>query len=143
MTTDPLASPDSPTAPAGARRGRWARVAGPLLCDLAVVTVFVVIGRRSHDEGSDVAGLLRVWWPFAVALGVSGVASGAWRFPFRWGRVVALWLGTVALGMVGRIVIQGRELKPSFVVVTAVFFALGMFGWRLVARWWARHRATG
>jgi hypothetical protein len=106
----------------------------PPLCDLLVVTLFVLIGRRSHDEGSTVAGFLRVWWPFAAGLGVSGVLSGAWWYPLRWARVVGLWLGTLAVGMLLRISIQGREFKPSFVIVTAVFFGLGMFGWRVIAK---------
>jgi hypothetical protein len=106
----------------------------PPLLDLLVVTVFVLVGRRSHDEGENVAGILRVWWPFAAGLGLSGVLSGAWWYPFAWKRVVGLWLGTVAVGMILRISIQGRDFKPSFVIVTTVFFGLGMIGWRVVAQ---------
>lgn len=113
----------------------------PPLLDLAVVTVFVLVGRRSHDEGDSLAGFLRVWWPFAAGLGLSAVVTGAWWHPFGWRRVVALWVGTVVLGMLGRVAIQGRDFKPSFVVVTTLFLGAGMFGWRLVARAVARRRA--
>jgi len=106
----------------------------PPLLDLLVVTVFVLVGRRSHDEGESLAGVLRVWWPFAAGLGLSGVLSGAWWYPFAWKRVIGLWLGTVAVGMVLRISIQGRDFKPSFVIVTTLFFGLGMLGWRAIAQ---------
>lgn len=113
----------------------------PPLLDYVVVTLFVLVGRRSHDEGSALAGFLRVWWPFAVGLGLSAVLAGAWWFPFCWGRVAATWVGTVVIGMLGRIAIQGRDFKPSFVIVTTLFVGAGMFGWRLVARAVVRRRA--
>ncbi len=106
----------------------------PPLLDLLVVTGFVLVGRRSHDEGENLAGFLRVWWPFAAGLGLSGVLSGAWWYPFAWKRVIGLWFGTVVVGMILRISIQGRELKPSFVIVTTLCFGLGMLGWRAIAR---------
>lgn len=106
----------------------------PPLLDLIVVTTFVLAGRRSHDEGESLAGFLRVWWPFAAGLGLSAVASGAWWFPLAWRRAIVAWAGTVVVGMALRIGIQGRDFKPSFVIVTALFTGAGMLGWRAVAR---------
>ena len=114
----------------------------PPLLDLLVVTGFVLVGRRSHDEGESLAGVLGVWWPFAAGLGLSGVLSGAWWYPFAWMRVVGLWLGTVAVGMILRISIPGRDFKPSFVIVTTLFFGLGMLGWRAIARRLVDRRAA-
>ena len=122
-------------------RARAIAVWIPPLLDYAVVTLFVVVGRRSHDEGSALAGFLRVWWPFAAGLGLSALAAGAWWYPLCWGRVAAMWVGTVVIGMIGRVAIQGRDFKPSFVIVTTLFLGAGMFGWRLVARAVARRRA--
>jgi len=102
--------------------------------DLLVLVVFVLVGRRSHDEGSGLAGFVRVWWPFAVALVVATLVSGVWRAPLEWRRAIATWLVTVALGMALRIVVQGRDFKPTFVIVTTVFVGAGMLGWRAVAR---------
>ena len=119
--------------PTGVDQRRMAIFLPPLL-DLLVVTIFVVVGRRSHDEGSGVAGFLRVWWPFAAGLGVSAVLSGAWWYPFAWRRAIVAWVGTVVLGMALRIGIQGRDFKPSFVVVTTLFLGAGMLGWRAIAR---------
>ncbi len=125
------------------RRARSLAVWIPPLLDLVVVTVFVLVGRRSHDEGESVAGVLRVWWPFAAGLGVSAVLAGAWWYPFSWPRAVGAWLGTVVVGMALRIGIQGRDFRPSFVIVTTVFLGLGMLGWRALARWLVDRRATG
>jgi hypothetical protein len=107
-----------------------------------VLVVFVVAGRRSHDEGSGLAGFLRVWWPFSVALVVATIASGTWRAPLEWRRAIAAWLVTVALGMTLRIAVQGREFKPTFVIVTTVFVGAGMLGWRAVVRKLAARRAS-
>ena len=99
-----------------------------------MLVVFVLVGRRSHDEGRGLDGFLRVWWPFAAALVVGTVVSGTWRAPLAWRRAVVAWILTVALGMALRIAVQGREFKPTFVVVTTVFVGAGMLGWRAVAR---------
>jgi hypothetical protein len=110
--------------------------------DLLVLVVFVLIGRRSHDEGSGLEGFLRVWWPFAVGLVVATVASGTWRAPLEWRRAIAAWLVTVALGMTLRLAVQGREFKPTFVIVTTVFVGAGMLGWRAVVRKVAARHAS-
>jgi hypothetical protein len=39
-----------------------------------------------------------------------------------------------------RIVVQGRDLKPSFVIVTALFLGAGILGWRYVAVRLARQK---
>lgn len=104
--------------------------------------VFVALGRASHDESAAFAGFLRVWWPFAVGLGIGGLVSGAWRHPYAWRRVAAMLAVTVAVGMLLRIAVQGRDLEPSFVIVTTVFLGLCDFGWRLVARAATRRRAA-
>ena len=111
---------------------RWAAA----LADLGVIVVFVAIGRRSHDEGGDVAGMLRVAWPFVGGLAVAWLATGLWRAPLEWGRAASAWLLTVAVGMTLRIVVQGHELAPTFVLVALVFLGACMLGWRgLVGRW--------
>jgi hypothetical protein len=111
--------------------------------DLLVLVVFVVVGRRSHDEGSGLAGFLRVWWPFAIALVVATIASGTWRAPLDSRRAIVAWLVTVALGMTLRIAVQGRDFKPAFVIVTTVFVGAGMLGWRAVVRKVSARRARG
>jgi Protein of unknown function (DUF3054) len=106
-----------------------------LLGDVAVLVGFVLVGRRSHHEDAGIAGFLRVWWPFAVALGVAWIVTASWRAPLAWTRGVGVWLVTVALGMGLRIAVQGRDFKVAFTVVTLLFTGAGMLGWRAVVRW--------
>jgi hypothetical protein len=106
-----------------------------LLGDVVVLVVFVLVGRRSHHEDAGFAGFLRVWWPFAVGLVVAWLVTGLWRAPLAWGRAVAAWLLTVALGMTLRIVVQDREFKVAFTIVTLLFLGAGMLGWRALVRW--------
>jgi len=116
----------------GERRSRtWFAFAG----DVAVLVVFVLVGRRSHHEDAGVAGFLRVWWPFAVALGAAWIVTGLWKAPLAWVRAVAACLITVALGMALRITVQDREFKVAFTIVTLLFVGAGMLGWRAVVRW--------
>jgi len=105
-----------------------------LLGDAAVLVVFVLVGRRSHHEDAGFAGFLRVWWPFAVGLAVAWVAAGLWRAPLAWSRSVVAWLATVAVGMVLRITVQGRDFKLAFTIVTLLFVGAGMLGWRAIVR---------
>jgi hypothetical protein len=117
------------------RRDRLSRPWIALVGDLAVLVVFVLVGRRSHHEDAGLAGFLRVWWPFAVGLGVAWLVTGAWRAPLAWGRAVSVWLVTVACGMAVRIVVQGRDFKMAFTIVALLFVGAGMLGWRAVVRW--------
>lgn len=114
------------------RRDRLSRVA--FGADLLVLVVFVLVGRRSHDEGRGLEVFVRVWWPFAVGLVIATVASGTWRAPLEWRRAIVAWLLTVALGMTLRVAVRGRDFKSTFVVVATVFVGAGMLGWRAVAR---------
>ena len=98
--------------------------------DLAVVVVFVVIGRRSHHEDAGFVGFLRVWWPFAAGLGVAWAVTGLRRAPLAWSRVAGAWLVTVGAGMILRVVVEGHDLSIAFTIVTLLFLGAGMFGWR-------------
>lgn len=105
----------------------WARA---LTADAVAVVVFVLIGRRSHEESGAVLGLLRTAWPFLVGLGAGWLLARAWRRPLRVRPVgVAVWLVTVSLGMVLRVV-SGQGTAFSFVVVTLVVLAAFLLGWR-------------
>jgi hypothetical protein len=98
--------------------------------DLAVLVVFVAIGRRTHDTGGAIAGFLRVLWPFVVGLVAGWLLTGLARAPLAWRRAVPAWLVTVGLGVALRIVVQGHEFKPAFTLVAVVFVGAGMLGWR-------------
>jgi peptidoglycan/LPS O-acetylase OafA/YrhL len=110
------------------------------VADLAVLFVFVAIGRRTHHEDAGVVGFFRVLWPFAVGMVVGWAATGLARAPLDWRRAVAAWLLTVAVGMTLRVLAQGHEFKASFTIVALVFTGVCMLGWRAAVRF-ARRRA--
>ena len=56
-----------------------------LVADLLAVVVFVLLGRRSHDEGSAVAGTVATAWPFVTGVLVGeGVVVLTGGRPSRW-----------------------------------------------------------
>jgi Protein of unknown function (DUF3054) len=111
------------------------------LADLLVIVVFVAVGRRSHHEDAGTAGFFRVLWPFAVGLVVGWLATGLYRAPMVFRRAVAAWLITVAVGVVLRIVVQGHDFAPTFIVIASVFIGGCMLGWRGVVTTVSRRRA--
>ena len=100
-----------------------------VLADAACVLVFAVVGIASHD-GSMIAALGRVVWPFALAAALGWVLTRAWHGPARiWPTGVLVWLVTVLGGLALRGV-SGQGVAWSFALVTALFLALTMLGWR-------------
>jgi len=109
---------------------RWARLA--VLLDVAWVLVFVIIGRASHAKGETLAGIASTAWPFLAGLGVGWVAARAWRRPLAIRPAgLVIWLCTVALGMILRVV-AGQGTAVAFIAVALVFLALFLLGWRLL-----------
>jgi len=108
--------------------------------DVIVVLVFVGIGRSSHHHGLRLAGFLSTTWPFAVGLGLAWLyltlrrVDGASR---RGG--VTVWLSTVAVGMVLR-VLFGQGTAFAFIIVALAFLGALMLGLRLLAAAYLRRR---
>ena len=115
---------------------RSARLAAVL--DVGCVLVFVIIGRDSHAKGESLAGIASTAWPFLAGLAcgwlaTAGLAGRAWQ-PFGlWPAGVGAWLGTVALGMLLRVV-SGQGTAPAFIGVALAFLGLFLLGWRLLGR---------
>ena len=110
---------------------RTARLA--VILDCCCVLVFVIIGRASHTRGEGLAGIASTAWPFLAGLAGGWLAARAWRQPFRlWPAGVGAWLGTVALGMVLRVV-SGQGTALAFIGVALAFLGLFLLGWRLLA----------
>jgi Protein of unknown function (DUF3054) len=100
--------------------------------DAALVVVFVLLGRRSHHEGSAIVGTLGVAAPFLVALVVGWMAGRVWQRPTSPRMGVVVWLVTVTVGMVLRHVAWRRGTAASFVVVATVVLCFFLVGWRVV-----------
>jgi hypothetical protein len=103
--------------------------------DVCCVLVFVVIGRASHTKGETLSGIASTAWPFLAGLGIGWLAVRAWRRPASLRPAgVGAWLGTVAGGMVLRVV-AGQGTAFAFICVALAFLGLFLLGWRLAARW--------
>ena len=106
--------------------------------DVCCVLVFVAIGRSAHHHGESAGGLASTAWPFLAGLGVGLLVTRAWRRPAAIVPAgLGAWLGTVAIGMVLRVV-AGQGTAPAFIVVALCFLGLFLLGWRLVAAALAR-----
>jgi len=111
-----------------------------LIADLLAVLVFVLLGRRSHDEGSALAGTVATAWPFLAGAAVGELA--ALRLPARSpaaGAVVAA--GAVAVGMPLRR-LAGGGTPLSFALVATTFLVVLLVGWRVVAAALERRRVA-
>ena len=81
-----------------------------------------------------VAGIASTAWPFLAGLGVGWLAARGWRRPLAIRpEGLVIWLCTVALGMILRVV-SGQGTALAFIVVALAFLALFLLGWRLLAR---------
>ncbi|MGD0373912.1 MAG: DUF3054 domain-containing protein [Streptosporangiaceae bacterium] len=108
------------------------RAAGAFLADLCCVLVFVVIGRANHHAGGGAAGLADTAWPFLVAAALGTVVTRAWRRPVALVPTgVCVWLCTVAVGMLLRVV-SGQGTAFAFILVALAFLGLFQLGWRVV-----------
>ncbi|WP_298345925.1 DUF3054 domain-containing protein [Ferrimicrobium sp.] len=103
-----------------------------ILFDLIAVVVFVAIGRDVHGHADDLAGLIKTSWPFAAGVVVGWLGTRQWQNPLT-RTAILVWLATVAVGMVLR-VITGQGIAVPFVFVSLGFFALTELGWRIIAR---------
>jgi hypothetical protein len=117
---------------------RLARVAVAL--DVCCVLVFVVIGRASHTQGESLAGIASTSWPFLCGLAAGWAAARAWRRPLALRPAgLVVWLGTVAVGMILRVV-SGQGTAVTFIVVALAFLGLFLLGWRVLGRLVTRRR---
>ena len=99
--------------------------------DVFSVTLFVAIGRREHERGSAIAGLIETAAPFLIALALAWVLLRAWRRPTDWRTGLGIWATTLVAGMVLRNVVFGDGTATAFVIVAAAFLALFLVGWRV------------
>ena len=110
--------------------------------DVFSVTLFVAIGRREHERGSEITGLIETAAPFLLALALAWVLLRAWRRPTDWRTGLGIWATTLVAGMVLRNVVFGDGTATSFVIVAAAFLALFLVGWRVAFAVIDRRRAV-
>jgi len=132
--------------PASTGRSTTSAVVLSLVVDLVLVVVFVLVGRRSHAEALDIAGIGATVWPFVVAALVGWAVARAWRSPVAvWPTGVIVWAVTVVGGLALR-VLAGDTAQVPFMIVATVTLAVFLIGWRaivaLVRRLRGRARAS-
>jgi hypothetical protein len=110
-----------------------APIATAVALDAALILVFVLIGRRNHDEALALGGIAQTAWPFLIGAAAGWLATRAWRSPFSlWPTGTVIWASTVGGGMLLRVA-SGQGVQPAFVIVAALTLAAMLIGWRLVA----------
>jgi Protein of unknown function (DUF3054) len=104
------------------------------VADCCCVLMFVIIGRNAHTHGESLSGIASTAWPFLAGLAGGWLGTRAWRRPAAIVPAgIGAWLGTVALGMVLRVV-AGQGTAVAFILVALAFLGLFLLGWRLAAR---------
>jgi hypothetical protein len=117
------------------RRAWLSSIAADVIC----VLVFCAVGRRSHDEGLNIAGVATTAWPFLTGTVIGWLASRAWRRPTAVVPTgVVVWLCTVAVGMLLRKA-SSAGVAASFVLVAASVTAVLLLGWRAAVALTVRH----
>ncbi|MFT4164157.1 MAG: DUF3054 domain-containing protein [Microlunatus sp.] len=115
-----------------------------LVVDVVAITVFAILGRRSHDEAGTLFEVLGTAWPF-LAGAVIGHAT-CWAVvalrpdPAGWRPGIVVWAGTLVLGMLLRLA-SGSTAAWPFVIVAGITLAVFLLGWRGIFRLVQRARA--
>lgn len=116
------------------RRTRPAGVLVILLVDALLVIVFALVGRSTHAEGLDPAGVWGTAWPFLAGLAVGWLGALGWRHPLTvWPTGIVAWAGTLVVGMLLRVA-SGQGAALAFVIVAALTLAVLLIGWRSALR---------
>jgi hypothetical protein len=112
---------------------RPAGVLGSFVFDAVLVVAFAIIGRSTHEEGLDFAGVWGTAWPFLAGLVLGWVVALAWRHPLAvWPTGVVVWAGTFLAGMLLRMT-TGQGVALAFIIVAALTLAVLLIGWRGIA----------
>ena len=103
-----------------------------IISDLALVVVFVMIGRASHAEPLDMEGIQRTALPFLAGTLMAWIGFLLKRHSgLTLVNGVFVWAMTVVLGILFRLLL-GDTAEFSFVLVTAAVLAAFLIGWRAV-----------
>ena len=104
------------------------------IVDVVAVVVFVALGRRNHDEGTALSGVLGVAAPFLIALVASWVGLRTWNEPFTRRSWVATWAITVIVGLLLRRVVFDRGIATPFIIVAAITIGVLLGVGRLLSK---------
>jgi hypothetical protein len=103
-----------------------------IVADVVAVVVFAAIGRMSHAQPDDLLGLLGTAAPFLVGVVAMWATPIVHAQPVGVRAALAVWAGTVVIGLLLRAGFTER-LPLSFAVVTTIALAVLMLGWRALS----------
>ena len=119
------------------RLARWLALRSTfvaIVVDTACVLVFVMVGRRNHDEDPGLGGTVRTAAPFLIALAIAwAVAPRRRDLPTAPRTGLRIALVTITLGLVLRRLVFDRGTALPFVIVTTVVLGALLLGWRAAA----------
>ena len=106
--------------------------------DVVLIILFATLGRREHEHGLGLGGILLTALPFLIAYVIMTLVSKPWLTINKlWPSGILVWLGTVAIGLVVRIM-MGKTAAFSFVIVTLIVLGVFLIGRRAVTSWIAK-----
>lgn len=109
--------------------------------DVIAIVVFAILGRRNHDEGTAVTGILVVAWPFVAGWTIAWFATRLHRRPESAAGALRALAVAIPIALALRVATD-RGIAPAFIVVACVFLGLVLVGRRwLVALVGGRRRA--
>jgi hypothetical protein len=114
--------------------------------DVIAIVVFALLGRRNHDDGTALTGVLVVSWPFLVGWTIAWFATRLHRRPDSAAGALRALVVAIPIALALRVATD-RGIAPAFIVVACVFLGVVLVGRRwLVALVGGRRRtrtATG
>ncbi len=130
--TPDLPRPSAQDAPStGLRPAQIAALAAS--ADALLILLFAAIGRDAHQRGEIITGVFSTAWPFLAGAALAWLALRLWHGPLRvWPAGVAVWLGTVGVGMILR-ALTGQTVVLPFIIVALLTLGVFLLGYRLVA----------
>lgn len=100
--------------------------------DILLIILFALLGRREHEHGLDLGGILWTALPFIIGYLVMLAVSRPWKtISSLWPTGVLVWLGTVALGIATRLALNSTA-AVSFVMVATIVLGLFLMGRRAI-----------
>ncbi|WP_313813736.1 DUF3054 domain-containing protein [Glutamicibacter sp.] len=104
----------------------WAAV------DILLIILFALLGRREHEHGLAIGGILWTALPFMIGYVIMLSVSRPWlTISNLWPTGVLVWVGTVALGVAARLLF-GSTAAVSFIIVATVVLGVFLMGRRAI-----------
>ncbi len=100
--------------------------------DLVLIVIFALLGRREHEHGLSIGGILWTALPFIIGYLILTLVTRPWSTINNvWPIGLLVWLGTVVLGIAVRLAL-GSTAAIAFIIVAAIVLGLFLLGRRLI-----------